>query len=207
MCAICPTGSRDSTFGDNGKVLVDFGAGGENGVHDLALQPDGKIVVAGVAFTTATNQFASDFALARYLRNGSLDASFGNNGKVITNFGGDVSRDCSRLAVQPRDGRLVLAGVSNAIRSGSSAIAVARYHAITCNGVVATRVGTAGNDTIIGTSGKDVIYGFGGNDFINGRGGEDIICGGTGDDTLIGGGGDDILRGGPGEDVCRGGSG
>ena len=78
----------------------------------------------------------------------------------------------------------MLAGVSNATRNGSSAIAVARYHAITCNGVVATRVGTAGNDTIIGTSGNDVIYAFGGNDFIDGRGGDDIICGGTGDDTL-----------------------
>ena len=55
--------------------------------------------------------------------------------------------------------------------------ALARYHAITCNGVVATRVGTAGNDTLMGTTGPDVIVGFDGNDTIYGLGGNDLLCG------------------------------
>jgi uncharacterized delta-60 repeat protein len=200
-----PNGLPDPNFGNDGKVLVDFGAGGENGLYGVALQPDGKIVVVGTAFTASTNPFMSDFALARYLPNGSLDTRFGNGGKVITNFGGNVEAAVA-IAIQPRDGRLVLAGYSNAMRSGSSNVAVARYHAITCNAVAVTRVGTAGNDNIVGTSGNDVIYAFGGNDFVDGRGGNDIICGGTGDDTLVGRSGDDILRGGPGRDVCEGNS-
>ena len=201
LARFLPHGLPDPTFGDNGKVLVNFG-GGRNRVDGLALQADGKIVIAGSAFTNPP-QSASDFALARYRPNGTLDATFGNGGKVITDFGGNREIGLA-LAIQPRDGRLVLAGVSQAISSGRRDVAVARYHAITCNGVVVTRIGTAGNDTIIGTSGNDVIYGFGGNDFIDGRGGNDIICGGGGNDTLEGGTGDDILSGGPGTDICRG---
>jgi uncharacterized delta-60 repeat protein len=199
-------GLPDPTFGDDGKVLIDFGGDRGNQANALALQPDGKIVVAGTASTNISNtQSASNFALARFLPNGALDTRFGDKGTVITDFGGSVELALA-LAIQPRDGRLVVAGVSNAIRFGSSSFAVARYHAITCNGVAVTRVGTSGNDRIIGTSGDDVVYGFGGDDFIDGGPGNDILCGGSGNDTLRGGGGDDILRGGPGKDVCRGGA-
>ena len=105
---------------------------------------------------------------------------------------------------------------------------------ISCGGVAATMVGTAGNDTFTGTSARDVIVGLGGNDTIDGLGGNDIICGGAGNDVLKGGsgvdrllgegGGDslfgdagndtldggadnDRLSGGAGTDTCRGGSG
>ena len=108
------------------------------------------------------------------------------------------------LAIQPRDGRLVVAGGSNA--SGNDDFALARYHAITCNGVVATRVGTAGNDTLMGTAGPDVIVGFDGDDTIYGLGGNDLLCGNAGNDTLVGGTGDDTLVGDTGTDVCDGGS-
>ena len=86
------------------------------------------------------------------------------------------------LAIQPRDGRLVVAGSSDASDGGD--FALARYHAITCNGVVATQVGTAGNDTLMGTTGPDVIVGFDGNDTIYGLGGNDLLCGNAGNDTL-----------------------
>jgi uncharacterized delta-60 repeat protein len=201
-----PNGLPDPTFGDDGKVLIDFGGDRGNRANALALQPDGKIVVAGTVFTNISDtQFNSHFALARFLRNGALDTRFGDNGTVITDFGGSLEIALA-LAIQPGDGRLVVAGGSNAIRFGTSAFAVARYHAITCNGVAVTRSGTSGNDRIIGTSGDDVVFGFGGDDFIDGGPGNDILCGGSGNDTLRGGGGDDILRGGPGKDGCRGGA-
>jgi uncharacterized delta-60 repeat protein len=173
-----------------------------NQTFAVALQQDGKIVIAGSANFTGGKLH---FALARYLSDGTLDASFSHDGKVRTNFAG--AAEALALAIQPNDGRLVVTGYTTTSGSGfaNRDFALARYHAITCNGVAVTRIGTAGNDTIIGTSGTDVIYGFSGNDFIDGRGDNDIICGGTGDDTLLGGGGDDILRGGPGSDVCRGG--
>jgi Ca2+-binding RTX toxin-like protein len=85
---------------------------------------------------------------------------------------------------------------------------------VTCNGQIATIVGTNASETISGTPGQDIIHGLGGNDVINGRGGNDIICGGAGRDTLRGSGGDDRLFGedgkdrligGPGTDQCDGG--
>ena len=62
----------------------------------------------------------------------------------------------------------------------------------TCEGLPATVVGTAGNDTnLTGTPGPDVIVGLAGNDTISGLGGDDVLCGGSGKDTLHGGQGVD----------------
>lgn len=77
----------------------------------------------------------------------------------------------------------------------------------TCNGVKATKVGTAAGDTIKGTAGRDVIVGLGGGDIIDGAGGRDLICGGGGQDTLSGGIGRDVLVGGAGNDRLTGGDG
>jgi SpoIID/LytB domain protein len=86
-------------------------------------------------------------------------------------------------------------------------IPAAEAVAVTCLGIEATIVGTAGDDVIIGTTGPDVIVTLAGDDYVDGRGGNDIICGGPGRDTLIGGRGDDQLLGGGGDDVLRGGAG
>jgi uncharacterized delta-60 repeat protein len=190
-------GTLDTTFSSDGRVITDFG----NSEYDtaLAIQPDGKLVVAGLQWT----ELDQLIILARYRRDGTLDSTFGRDGKVLTDFGAGVNY-ATDLVIQPRDGRLVVAGTFQA--SGSSDIALARYHAITCSGVVVTQVGTAGHDTIVGTPGNDVIFGFGGNDRIDGLGGDDILCGGTGNDTLRGGSGTDLLSGGPGMDRCDGGS-
>jgi uncharacterized delta-60 repeat protein len=193
-----PNGTLDPSFGSDGTVHTDFGSDTLDEAYALALQPDGKIVVAGYSGLSDR----SVFALARYLSNGTLDATFSGDGKVTTAIGSSGSANA--LAIQPRDGRLVVAGSS--IASGSQDFALARYHAITCNGVVATRVGTAGHDTLMGTAGPDVIVGFDGDDTIYGLGGNDLLCGNGGDDTLVGGSGDETLVGGTGTDVCDGGS-
>lgn len=73
-----------------------------------------------------------------------------------------------------------------------------------CQGVPATRVGTAGNDSIIGTAGNDVIVAGAGNDSINGGGGNDRICGDAGNDSINGSTGDDLVFGGSGSDVISG---
>jgi len=72
---------------------------------------------------------------------------------------------------------------------------------VTCDGQVATIVGTSGDDHLIGTAGNDVIAGLGGNDIIRGHGGDDVMCGGGGDDHITGGHGNDTMLGGPGVDV------
>ena len=76
-----------------------------------------------------------------------------------------------------------------------------------CNGALATRVGTQGDDIIIGTAGVDVIVAKAGDDTIDGRGGDDIVCAGPGDDIVYGRAGDDVIFGGTGNDVIKGGAG
>ena len=71
---------------------------------------------------------------------------------------------------------------------------------IVCGGLIATMVGTHGDDVLVGTSGPDVIRGLGGDDVILGLGGDDVICGNGGNDTLSGGTGFDIILGGAGAD-------
>jgi uncharacterized delta-60 repeat protein len=109
-------GSLDSSFGDGGTVTTDFG-GGNDFPFAVAIQENGKIVAAG-----GTNELSSggDFALARYTQHGRLDPSFGNGGKVTTDFGGiEVAHG---VAIQA-DGRIVAAGYA----AGGAHSAVARY--------------------------------------------------------------------------------
>jgi hypothetical protein len=83
----------------------------------------------------------------------------------------------------------------------------ANAQVVMCQGLVATIVGTNGNNILTGTGADDVIAGLEGNDVIEGNGGRDTICGGEGADTLRGNGNDDVLNGGPGNDTLRGGDG
>jgi uncharacterized delta-60 repeat protein len=194
-------GSLDPTFGSQGIVRTHIGSGRNDAAQALTLQPDGKIVVAG---SSADASGQVDIALLRYRSNGSLDPTFGSQGTVRTRLG--IFASAFALEIQPYDGRVVVAGWAYfPLPNGSWDFALARYHAITCHGVVVTQIGTTGNDTSIGTPGPDVIFGFGGDDTISGRGGNDLLCGGSGNDTLYGGGGDDILSGGSGMDTCAGG--
>jgi uncharacterized delta-60 repeat protein len=106
-------GRLDRRFGLGGTVstkLASFTIG-----HDVAIEPDGKIVVVG--------DVGGDFGIVRYTDAGRLDRSFGNGGKVVTNLGfiteTDGSRDPSgdralNVAIQA-DGKLVVAGSSNAL--------------------------------------------------------------------------------------------
>ena len=92
------------------------GAGGGIGRAVLA-QPDGRILVAGRAFTD-TSQDASDWALLRFGRGGRPDRSFGGDGIVVTDFG--TGEDSAR-ALAIHDGRIVAAG------SIYSQLGLARY--------------------------------------------------------------------------------
>jgi RTX calcium-binding nonapeptide repeat (4 copies) len=92
----------------------------------------------------------------------------------------------------------LLAGVAVVLFSGLllPLSGTARAATPTCFGVLATIVGTSGNDVIHGTNGNDVIAALGGADAIHGRGGNDLVCGGSGTDTLFDGFGKDSLDGG-----------
>lgn len=110
-------GDLDPTFDADGKVVMDVGSIDDH-AYGVAIQRDGRIVVAGEAFTGAWN-----FVLARYNRNGSLDASFGAGGLVRTEFGWGLG-----VAIQP-DGKIVAVG-GGALPGGTTVdFAVARYSA------------------------------------------------------------------------------
>lgn len=101
------TGSIDATFGNNGKVLTDLG--GDEIAHGLAIQNDNKIVIGGATSRYSTTQFL----VARYTPDGSLDASFDGDGKVITDFNSTyhVEWACD-IAIQT-DGKIVAAGIAD----------------------------------------------------------------------------------------------
>ena len=79
-------GELDPSFGldGNGKVTTDFEASSDTG-NAVALQADGKIIVVG---STNSGGGGTNFAVARYLADGTLDPSFSGDGKVATDFAG-----------------------------------------------------------------------------------------------------------------------
>ena len=117
-------GSLDAGFADGGVRRVDVVPGLMEEAHALALQADGKIVVAGEAHHPV--QPIRDIALARLDANGSPDLMFGSGGSVrIPGSAFDVARG---LAIQP-DGKILLATRSGAVRLNADGTADARQPA------------------------------------------------------------------------------
>ncbi len=98
-------GSLDTSFGNGGKALTPVGNFDDFG-YAVALQSDGKIVVAGVSDATYNN-----FALVRLNADGSLDSSFGTGGKVITPT--SVGHDEAYAVVVQSDGKIIAGGHSD----------------------------------------------------------------------------------------------
>lgn len=101
-------GSLDPSFGGDGRVTTDFNPGREDEAFAVAIQSDGKIVAAG--FALAPDADSSDFALVRYLPDGSLDPTFDLDGMVITDFAG--GNDRGRAVAIQADGKIVAAGLA-----------------------------------------------------------------------------------------------
>jgi uncharacterized delta-60 repeat protein len=116
-------GTPDTGFGSNGIVTTDF-AGFNDDAFSVLIQPDGKLVAVGSAVSRTTSY---DFALARYLPNGSIDASFGNRGKVHTDFGAAGFDQARAAALQP-DGKIVAAGTTISPNGLVQPFALARYN-------------------------------------------------------------------------------
>jgi uncharacterized delta-60 repeat protein len=112
-------GSLDTSFSEDGKVITDFRSS-DDVAYGLAIQTDGKVIVAGYAVTESL-----DFALARYNADGSLDTSFDGDGRATTRFPSGDAR-AAAVALQA-DGRIVAAGHTRLAAAGSD-FAVARYN-------------------------------------------------------------------------------
>jgi uncharacterized delta-60 repeat protein len=116
-------GSLDLTFGGDGRVTTDF-TSKFDAISAVALQADGKIVVAGLAGGRLVYGDDQKFALARYNADGSLDRSFSGDGKVTTNFTSGPEFAHS-VAIQG-DGKIIAAG---RVSGGGGRMALVRYNA------------------------------------------------------------------------------
>lgn len=136
-----PDGSFDQSFDNDGRLATPFS--GDDFLHDMVVQPDGKIVAVGSRTATTL-----DIVLARYLPDGSLDKTFSGNGKQAIDLGGDeIGRG---LVLQP-DGKLVVSGETDAAGGDDD--------------MVVSRLDAAGE--------RDPGFGVNGTRFVDFNGGED----------------------------------
>jgi uncharacterized delta-60 repeat protein len=126
-------GRLDRSFGKGGIVSPKLGRPAE--ALAIALQPDGKVLVAGAIGEGSNNPAL----LARFNSDGSLDSTFGSGGLVETTLGGQVGAVLA-LALQP-DGKIVAGGITFTANPTEIKYAVARFDA---NGAVDATFGTGG---------------------------------------------------------------
>jgi uncharacterized delta-60 repeat protein len=153
-------GDLDSRFGNGGVAITDFSQT-EDYAYDVAVQSDGKIVVAGQSGIYPNLHSA----LARYNRNGRLDSTFGTGGKVTLTFN-SVSDYLFAVALQS-DGKIVAAGSTS-----GTAFLLARFNAdgsldqaFGTNGSVETTFGdqtAAGSAIVVQADGKIIVAGVSG---------------------------------------------
>jgi len=155
-------GSPDTTFGGDGEVTTPIGPNNDAGFA-VAIQANGRIVVAGASFNGAND----DFALARYNANGALDTTFSGDGKLTLPVGPGHD-DANSIAIQT-DGRIVVAGVSS--NGTNDDFVLARFNADGSldttfgggDGVVVTPIGAgtdAGQSVAIQGDGKILVAGY-----------------------------------------------
>jgi uncharacterized delta-60 repeat protein len=229
-------GTLDTSFSGDGKQTTSFG-GQSDIATGVAIQEDGRIVVAGHSFTGGPA--LRDFALARYNPDGSLDTTFSGDGKQTLDLG---SNDIAEGVALQSDGKIVLAGHQDPSLNATK-FAIARFDGGGAPPVIVPvdpfplppipvppvplpappgaekTTGTAGPDVFSGTVGPDVFRARAGNDRLRGGPAGDLLCGEAGNDTLDGEAGSDQLYGdfcpgaklaalaGDGNDVVRGGAG
>jgi uncharacterized delta-60 repeat protein len=112
-------GSLDATFDYDGKVTTAIGNYSDVG-SAVNILPNGKILAAG----SSSNGLNKDFAMVRYLGNGSIDSTFNTNGIITTDIQGYWDAATS-LSIQV-DGKIILAGLNDS--AGYYNFAIARYN-------------------------------------------------------------------------------
>lgn len=165
VAKITSDGIMDTTFGMNGWVVLPFDGASSYG-DDLAIQVDGKIVISGFALN-GQNRF--QIAAARLNADGSVDNSFGTNGKVLFNVG-DWNDFGEGIAIQS-DGKILIGGhkwIANLDQRHD--LFVARLNT---DGSLDTSYGTSGvatarlvdganyaNDMVLQADGKPILMGY-----------------------------------------------
>ncbi len=156
-------GALDPSFGDGGRVTTDFG-GGEDAAGAIAVQADGRLLVAGLVSSAGNRRVG----VLRYLTDGSIDTSFGSGGTTLVD-GGILGSERPAVALQA-DGRIVVA--ATAYGSGGT------------TDFLVLRLTTAGQpDTTFGSGGRVLVDASGARDFataVQVRGDGSILVAGSG---------------------------
>jgi len=143
-------GALDTAFGTGGEVMLTFSGQSSDELRAIAIQPDGKIVVAG--FSRPGISADDDFAVARLNPDGSLDSSFGSGGKLTTDFFGFFDR--AHFVLIQADGKIVVGGEAYTSLSANSDLALVRYLS---NGSLDTSFGSGGK-VLSDLSARDAAY-------------------------------------------------
>lgn len=145
-----PNGDLDTAFDSDGKVITSVG-NYDDSASSITIQDDGKIVVAGNSYNGNTMGSISYFALVRYSSNGALDTTFGGDGKVTTDVGGN--NDKARSITIQHDGKIIVAGSS--FNGSDWDFSLARY---TYQGALDITFGSDGKVITDVGGGDDAIY-------------------------------------------------
>jgi uncharacterized delta-60 repeat protein len=164
-------GVPDTSFSGDGLAFNDRPSR-PSGVANLAIRPDGVIVVSGGAKVFDSND---ELMLGRFLATGVRDTSLAGSG--IVSFEVPNMVGAAGMALQA-DGAIILAAELVHVGLGEVHLGAIRLIGDDC-----TMIGTPGPDTLIGTSAPDVLCGLGGNDVLLGKGGNDMLIGGPGLDV------------------------
>jgi len=151
-------GSLDTSFDTDGIVTTTINSGGDY-AYDVAVQPDGKIVVVG--YTNSGSEY--DLAIVRYNEDGSLDASFDNDGIKVIDIG---QEDFGQSVVLQSDGKILIGGTT---RIGSNDFLLVRLNSdgsldtsFDSDGIVITSISTTldyGKALAIQSDGKILLAG------------------------------------------------
>lgn len=158
-------GSFDENFGTGGVVETDF-----TQIHDVAIQPDGKVVVVGHQNNV--------FRIARYTTAGQRDTKFSGDGIVTRSFGGTGGADVARaVAIQP-DGRMVVVGAGRMASSGTDRVLIVTR--FTPSGAVDSTFDGDGYSAEFLRAGSDIAY-----DVAIASDGDIVVGGGSGGSGVL----------------------
>src|SRR5690606_36056341 len=138
-------GTLDASFGSGGVVQVQFRTV-RDAVLDVAVQPDGRILVAGTARALVNLPANDDFAVARFEADGTLDTSFGVDGVAFADFAGRVD-GADDILILP-DGSIVVVGTAHTLNQFGAADADFGIARFTSAGVLDSTFSVDGKTTI-----------------------------------------------------------
>jgi uncharacterized delta-60 repeat protein len=167
VARLTSSGELDPTFSTDGKRTVSFGTTGDDYANDVAIQPNGMIVVVGSAGTGSSH----GFGVVRLTTSGALDPTFGANGKVLTTF--DVPYAYAFGVAIEADAGIVVAGATElpaAREVCGGRAAIVRYlpsgaldpsfgHNGVASPTLAGSISESPNDVALQADGKIVIAG------------------------------------------------